>query len=254
MGLFFLLGKYLELGSRCEVRAVLAGQCREAEIAGALWIGEHYFLLLRRCIEVATGQIDEAFDEFLLAAVEIHPVGILRHGDAVHGVPNGAWVAIDKVLAVVAARTFLTTYIDHLDGHILDALECLRRRPVSVACIACIDGSAVAQIEGPCVFLLLAFAYLVADGQVLEVARRVAYNGDFADFVSQDDEWEERHAVHLCAGREVVACRDWSDDEHHLVESTDDSVFLQRSALSAAIAAEAVHLAVEVEVGAVGSR
>ena len=125
---FPLLGKHVEFGSRSEVRAVLARQSREAKITGFLWFGKQDLLFLRRVLKVAfhnglspilsvstqlhsitldvsvrstilARQIGEALYQFHLATIEIYPVWIFRHSYAVHRVPNGARIAVYKVLS-----------------------------------------------------------------------------------------------------------------------------------------------------------
>ena len=77
------------------------------------------FVVLHAAVgSVLAGCVDEALHVLDGACVEVNPVGIFGQGHTVHGVPDGAEVAVDKV-AGIAFTAFYAGGIDNLEGHAL---------------------------------------------------------------------------------------------------------------------------------------
>ena len=179
---------------------------------------------------------------------------VLRHGDAVHGVPNGLRVAIDEVPGVFAAGTFLAAGIDHLDGDVFYLLEgggCLH---LLSAFVPRLDLSALLQVEGPAVLLRFAAGDTVEYGGRFAAAVGIARNADLAGPVAEDGYGAELVPANRYGSAQPGALREGNYQELHAVQRSEDAVGLQRSALAATVAAHAVHGAVQMEIGAVAGR
>ena len=232
-------------------------------------VGDVDFVIL----DVAVGTIcargiDEAFHLLLLCCVEVNPMGILRKCHAILRVPDGARVAVRKVAAFTLAG-LEAAGIDDFKRHKVDLLKSI-----------CVGKELVGQricvffLSYPC---LQRAALTEGDGASIDLWRTTivgihnlsfCHRGecDVAEAVLRGKDWV---CSTIVRGGEVAAGRPHSDsfdvtlslailyrcdDESEEVAVSLYAVVVQRSALSAAVAAEPRNLCIEMEHNALALR
>ena len=75
-------------------------------------------------VAILARQVTEALECLHRTAVEVDPVGIVGHRDAVHRVPEGAGVAVGHMFSVALTALHRTGKLHH-DRNGIDAVEAL---------------------------------------------------------------------------------------------------------------------------------
>ena len=175
-------------------------------------------------------------------------MGILGYRDTVHGVPDSRAVMIYKVPGNFTARAFLTTDINHVKGYCFYLLEGCRDGILFVALIPSIDSSTLLAVERPRIFHGFSLVNTIADGVFLQSILRVAGNGDFARLVTINGHRAEYASSDKTS---LVILIERTNQDFHLMQCSLYSVLLQRSALTATVTSQSVHLAIQMQIGAV---
>ena len=175
-------------------------------------------------------------------------MGILGYRDTVHGVPDSRAVMIYKVPGNFTARAFLTTDINHVKGYCFYLLEGCRDGILFVALIPSIDSSTLLAVERPRIFHGFSLVDTIANGVFLQSILRVAGNGDFARLVTING---HRAEYASSDNTSLVILIERTNQDFHLMQCTLYSVLLQRTTLTATVTSQSVHLAIQMQIGAV---
>ena len=214
----------------------------------AVLANEDFVVLHAAVGSVLAGCVDEALHVLDGACVEVNPVGIFGQGHTVHGVPDGAEVAVDKV-AGIAFTALYAGGIDNLEGHALYLVVGNAELEGGVVLVPSRDGAAAAQVDSAFVGLHLLIA---ADGVLDGLSCCAGREGEGAHLVAVEADGlvagGENARLVVEHGGHGAADVDGADDEAEVGRLGLATVGCERSALSATVAAETRHLSIEVEV------